>query len=154
MPARRDILKGGIALAAASSATLPHVAQALPGTGPMRFVVDTRLPEAARLTQRARTAGQLPADPRGEIVALLLSAEWAGNTGSIVGLTTWTDFALARDILRSSATPVRHAIALDGPNPGVILGTAGSPAHAALQTLLGPAPRQPGLRATSFLWLA
>lgn len=154
MPARREVLKGTLALTAAGAVAMPAVAPARTPLGPPRYLVDMRLPEAVRLAGRARFAGHALHDPRREIVALLLSPEWQGQGGTIIGLTTWSDFALAQDMLRASATPIRHAVALDGPNPGIVVGTAGSPAQRMLAELLGPAPRHPAERATSFLWLA
>lgn len=150
MPVRRDVLKGSAALAAAGLAGMAP-ASARPG-GPLRFIIDARLPEAARLAERARAGGHRLADPGGEIVSLLLArhADWLTGAGPIVGLTGYVDFALARDVLRSASRPIRHALALDG--TAAAPGT--TPAERALAALLGPSPRPAGARSTSFLWLA
>lgn len=156
MTARRNVLKGGVVLAAAAAAAagIPRTAGNHAPLGPLRYLVDLRLPEAAHLAERARLGGQDLHDPRCEIVTLLLSPEWQRQAGAIIGLTTWSDFALAHDILRASATPIRHAEALEGPNPGLVSGVEGSPTQRMLAELLGPLPRHPARRATSFLWLA
>lgn len=155
MPARREILKGGLALTASTAVLLPAgAAQAGAADGPLRFVVDMRLPEAALLAERARQGCHGLHDPAGEIVHLLHAPEWRSRGGVVIGLTTWSDFALARDILRTSGNPIRHAVALNGPLPRLVAGKAASAEQRMLAELLGPAPRRRDQRATSFLWLA
>lgn len=153
MPARRDILKSGVALGAAIVAAGPTGVGAV-AAGRARYVVDMTLPEAPQLARRIGKAGHDLHDPQREIVALLLSPQWDNRGGPIIGLTTWSDFALARDLLRTSARPIRHAVVLEGSRPAVVIGARRGPAHRALMDLLGPASRHPAQRATSFLWLA
>ena len=156
MALRRDILKGGAALGAAGFAGLPGMASALDFSGAPRFIVDGRLPEAPRLIAQARAGGHTLADPQGEVVALLLAphGRWLSADGMIVGLSSYSDFVLARDVLRGTSRPVRHAVSLNGMAHGEPVLHGGGRVTRALGALLGPAPRRESARATSFLWLA
>ncbi|WP_194917457.1 hypothetical protein [Novosphingobium sp. NBM11] len=156
MPLRRDILKGGVTLGAVGLAGLPGLASALDLSGDPRFIVDGRLPEAPRLIARARAGGHTLADPQGEVVALLLAphGRWLSANGMIVGLTGYSDFVLARDVLRGTSRPVRHAVSLNGMAQMETTLDGGNRTTRTLDALLGPAPWRENTRATSFLWLA
>jgi hypothetical protein len=72
-------------------------------------MADCRKPSPDRA---ARAGGHTLADPQGEVVALLLAphGRWLSANGMIVGLTGYSDFVLARDVLRGTSRPVRHAV--------------------------------------------
>jgi hypothetical protein len=112
------------------------------------FILDARLPEAAALAARARMAGHRAADPQGEMVRLLFGPQGKALTGSgtIIGLSTYSDFVLARDVLRDMGRAPREALALplaDHDAPPRLLALL----HNACQ-------RQCASQATSYLWLA
>lgn len=114
--------------------------------GALHFILDARLPEAAAIRARAQAAGHPCADPADEIIRLLLSENGRAMTasGTIIGLTTYTDYALARDALRMQGRSVRRPHALPG-------GEGGDPL---LATLRDACMRRCASQATSFLWLA
>lgn len=153
-PSRRTILKGGATLAC--TAGMSGVSLALPTHGKLSYVIDSLLPEAQHLAARAHLEKRIVADPAGEIITLLLEhgRGWLADGGSIIGLTGYSDYGLAHDMLRSISRPIRHVTMLDGTGR-VHPATGGSPAaQRAFAALLGPAARDPSSQATSFLWLA
>lgn len=110
------------------------------------FLLDARLPEAAALTARARASGHMSIDPQGEMIRLLTSekARFWIDAGTVIGLTTYTDLMLARDVLRAIGRPIRQHLALPD-------GRADDPLLALLHQ---GCARSCASRATSFLWLA
>lgn len=161
MADRRTFLKtasavGGTALLPAAAAASAHAA---PGSRPA-FIVDARLPRAGELGQRAAALGHRVLDPQGEMIALLLQHEAAliGPGRHLIGLTGYADFALARDLLRLSGHPIRHAAALGGPDGQRIVIRGSARDRAVLDALFAEHPSSfaPGrvAQATSFVWLA
>jgi len=142
---RREVLGAAtmlLGMAVSSPALAFHSGQSA------SFILDARLPEAAALSARARQAGHRMADPQGEILRLLLGPQGRLLIGAdtIIGLSTYTDFMLAGDVLRAAGRRPRGALALP-----LVPGKACEP----LLTLLHEACRRrvPSL-ATSYLWLA
>lgn len=144
---RRELLRAAsitLGLAAGLGLTTPALAASM---GPA-FLIDSRLPEAAALAARARQVGGLLADAGGEMVRLLLGphGEALIAASTLIGLSTYSDLVLARDVLRSRGRPLQGAIALP---------LAGHDAPAPLLGLLHSACRRRcGSQATSHLWLA
>lgn len=153
---RRSVLKGvAAASVAAGSAALPAASAAgRPGT--VRFIIDARLPEAAALAARAALDGHRVADPGGEMIALLLGEgpHLLAAGGHLIGLTGYADFALAQDLLRGIARPVRHALAIDATGARSVIPARSQREARALAALLGPTAPDTKHRATSFAWLA
>ncbi|NOW45260.1 hypothetical protein FHW96_001415 [Novosphingobium sp. SG751A] len=112
--------------------------------GACHFILDARLPEAAAIRAKAEAAGHRSADPEGEIVRLLLSDEGRQMAGTIIGLTTYSDYILARDILRMRHRQVDRPHALPDGDAGDLR----------LASLRDACARRCASRATSFLWLA
>ncbi|WDF75118.1 hypothetical protein [Novosphingobium sp. KACC 22771] len=110
------------------------------------FLLDARLPEAAALRARADAFGHRSIDPQGEMIRLLTGekASLVNGAATVIGLTTYTDLMLARDVLRGMGRPIRHHLALPD-------GRADDPLLALLHQ---SCTRNCGSRATSFLWLA
>lgn len=135
---RREVLAATGALLAAGVAP-----RALGAVRPALFLIDSRLPEGPALAAQARAAGHPSRDPQGEVIRLLLGEPGLMQAGTILGLTSWTDFVLARDAL---ARPVRSAHALP-------LARDEAVEHPLLAALLAACPGRENPRATSFLWL-
>ena len=131
-------------------AVLPGLAMAprAQATAGLHFILDARLPEAAAIRARADAAGHPCAAPAGEIIRLLLSEEGPQMAGTIIGLTTYSDYVLARDMLRMRGRRVRTPHALPHGLPG---GEVGDPVLASLRDACA---RRCASRASSFLWLA
>jgi hypothetical protein len=114
MPLRRDILKGGVTLGRPALRACP----AWRCTRSLRRSALHRRWQTAGSPRliAARAGGHTLADPQGEVVALLLAphGRWLSANGMIVGLTGYSDFVLARDVLRGTSRPVRHAVSLNG----------------------------------------
>lgn len=118
----------------------------------IRFVADNRLAGGRILARVAARQGQDVADPAGEIVAYFLGqgAPWLAAGGSIVGITSYTDMMLMRDLARGAQRRMDYAAALDGKSPPLVERLDGPQAGfvAALRT---PSARPD--RASAFLWL-
>lgn len=127
-------------------AVLPGLAMAprAQAAAGFHFILDALLPEAAAIRARADAAGHPCADPAGEIIRLLLSEEGHQMAGTIIGLTTYSDYVLARDMLRMRGRRMRAPHALPG-------GDVGDPLLASLRETCA---RRCASQATSFLWLA
>lgn len=127
-------------------AVLPGLAMAprAQATAGLHFILDARLPEAAAILAQADAAGHPCADPAGEIIRLLLSDPAWQMAGTIIVLTTYSDYVLARDMLRMRGRRVRTPHALPG-------GEVGDPVLASLRDACA---RRCTSRASSFLWLA
>ena len=141
---RREVL--GATSALLGMALAPRARGATPAAR-ASFILDARLPEAGALTARAR--GHLIADPHGEIIRLLLGPQ--GKTlisaGAIIGLTTYTDFMLASDVLRGIGRAPRQPLAL----PLAKTDAENTPLLALLHE---SCQRRCASLATSYLWLA
>ena len=156
MTSRRDVLKAGMVLSLAGLAAPGTTSVA--GASP-RFLIDSRLPEAAQLRRQAAAGGHPHADPYGEIVALLMNQpQWLARDTVLVGLTGYVDHMLARDVLRSAGRRVRQVWQLGPsgvPAPAPAANAAiGAATDRAIAALLGTSclPTRPG--ATGFLWIA
>jgi len=95
-------------------AVLPGLAMAprAQAAAGFHFILDALLPEAAAIRARADAAGHPCAHPAGEIIRLLLSEEGHQMAGTIIGLTTYSDYVLARDMLRMRGRRMRAPHAL------------------------------------------
>jgi hypothetical protein len=155
MAQRRDILKaasvlGGILLIG------PIASARIAGGSGFRFIVDARLPLGPRLASHAGLNRYRIVDPGGEMIHLLLdnAGTLLAQGGHIIGMTGYADFALARDLLRASGRPIRHAFVLSG--AGILSTEIRGNAREAkvLAELVQPAPPANRRQVTSFLWLA
>lgn len=116
-----------------------------------RFIADARMPGARALAATARGQGLAFADPQGEIVTYFLGegAAWLRTPGPIVGLTSYTDMMLMRDLARQAGRLLHHAAIDDrAGTPGDGLG----PAQARLVATLRDAPAARG-QPRAFVWL-
>lgn len=112
------------------------------------FIIDARLPEGPPLIERARASSHPIADPQGEIIRLLLGPQGPVLTraGTIIGLSTYTDFVLARDMFRNVGRSVRGVLALPL--------TRDEAAEPLLTLLHDACQRRCASQASAFLWLA
>lgn len=143
---RREVLAATAAALGLGLTLAPRQVGATPAR--TAFLVDSRLPEAAALAARARQAGHVVADPKREMVQLLLGPQGELLTGAntIIGLTTYSDLVLASDVLRGVGRSPHSALSLP---------LTGGEAPAPLLTLLHEAcQRRCASLATSYLWLA
>lgn len=152
--ARRTLLKGAALLPVGQLAGAAPIAAA--GRERPRFIIDHRLPEADHIAARARAQGCPIADPEGEIIRLLLDRRdpWLSTSGSIIGLTGWSDLMLARDALRMAGRPLLHASALRGGREERLIGHKDGRAGRTLASLLGGEEMRRLTRTTSFVWAA
>lgn len=117
----------------------------------VRLVADLRFPGGQALALAAREQGLPLIDPAGEIIALFLGegASWLRTPGPIIGLTSYTDMMLMRDVARQAGRSMHVAVA-DGQS--VPLRHRLTPSQERLLTSLRDAPvarRQ----ARTFIWL-
>ncbi|MBN8818493.1 MAG: hypothetical protein J0I80_07220 [Sphingomonas sp.] len=151
-PDRRTLIKG---LGLLPLATMPVAgglkARGAPA-GALRFVADERLPGARALAVAARRAGHEVGDPQGEIVAHVLrqGPDWLTARGPIIGLTSYTDMMLMRDLARGAGRPMRYASAAQGKARPLIDRLDGC--EAAFLAAIARAPSRAG-QAGAFLWL-
>lgn len=156
---RRHLLKYAAALPLTQLVGV-NALSAADGTAPMRFIVDTRLPDAAHLIEQARRGGHPVVDPEGEIIRLMLrpSDPLTAHAGSLLGLTGYSDFILAQDALRAMARPMRYAARIDGTGRHMLFDredrNGKSRTDTAIATLFDPAALIRPSHATSFVWLA
>ncbi|WJT00896.1 hypothetical protein [Novosphingobium humi] len=131
-------------------AVLPGLAMAprAQAAAGFHFILDARLPEAAAIRAWADAAGHPCADPAGEIIRLLMSEKDHPMAGTVIGLTTYSDYILARDMLRMQGRRLRAPHMLPDGLPGA---QGGDPMLAGLRDACA---RRCGSRASSFLWLA
>jgi hypothetical protein len=117
----------------------------------LRLVADTRLPGARALAAAAREQGLPFIDPRGEIVAHFLGegADWLRASGPIVGLTSYTDMMLMRDVAREAGRSLRYAAARGQARPLV---DRLEPGQSKFVASLRDAPVSRG-QARAFIWL-
>ena len=110
---RRRLLAGLAALPVIGAPAAALVRPGMADSGALRLVADTRLPGADALAAAARAQGLPFVDPRGEIIAHFLGegAGWLRASGPIVGLTSYTDMMLMRDVARQAGRPLRYAAA-------------------------------------------
>lgn len=120
--------------------------------GVLRFVADERFPDGKRLAVAAIREGRDVTDPRGEIVAHFLgkNANWLESKQSIVGITSYTDMMLMRDLARSRGRKMTYAAALHGEAPALL--NQLDVAHARFVTALRSPTVVPG-QASAFLWM-
>jgi hypothetical protein len=151
-PDRRTVIKGFglLPLAAMPTAVAVHARGA--SAGAIRFIADTRLPAARALAVAARRAGHDVGDPQGEIVAHVLAQgpDWLAARGPIIGLTSYTDMMLMRDLARGAGRPMRYASATQRKARPLIDRLDG--AEAAFVAAIAHAPSRAG-QAGAFLWL-
>jgi len=152
--ARRTLLKCAAVLPVSQLAGASPLTAA--GRAQPRFIIDRRLPEADRIAARARARNCRVADPEGEIIRLLLDRRepWLSVSGSIIGLTGWSDLMLAQDALRMAGRPLLHASALRDGREQRLIDRADSRAGRTLASLLGGEEMRRLSRITSFLWAA
>ncbi len=159
MLGRRTLLKAVAALPLAQLVDVSPLS-AQRARAPVRFIVDARLPDAPRLIEQARRGGHAIADPEGEIIRLMLRPGDPLSTyaGSVLGLTGYSDFVLARDALRMAGRPMRFAARIDGQERAILLDRDGidrpGGAAAAIDALLATPVAASPARSTSFIWLA
>lgn len=149
---RRTLIKGlGLLPLAAMPAAVEVHARGAPADA-IRFIADTRLPAARALAAAARRAGHEVGDPQGEIVAHVLGqgADWLAAPGPIIGLTSYTDMMLMRDLARGAGRPMRYAGATRRKAQPLIDRLDG--AEAGFLTAIARAPSPIG-QAGAFLWL-
>lgn len=117
----------------------------------LRLVADTRLPGAQALAKAAREQGLSFVDPRGEIIAHFLDegADWLRASGPIIGLTSYTDMMLMRDVAREAGRLLRFAAASGQAQPLV---DRLEPAQSRFVTSLRDAPVARA-QARAFIWL-
>ena len=148
---RSRLLAGLAALpvigAPAAALLRPDVADA----SALRLVADTRLPGAQALATAAREQGLPFVDPRGEIVAHFLGegAGWLRAPGPIIGLTSYTDMMLMRDVAGQAGRSLRYAAARGQAQPLV---DRLEPAQAKFVASLRDAPVS-RRQARAFIWL-
>lgn len=149
---RRTVIKGFglLPLATMPVAGALHAAGAQAGA--LRFVADERLPGARALAAAARRAGHEVGDPQGEIVAHVLrqGPDWLARRGPIIGLTSYTDMMLMRDLARGAGRPMRYASATQRKARPLIDRLDGG--EAAFLAAIARAPSRAG-QAGAFLWL-
>ncbi|MGE4409438.1 MAG: hypothetical protein AB7D33_02565 [Sphingobium sp.] len=156
---RRHLLKYAAALPLTQLVGVSTLSAAN-GTAPMRFIVDTRLPDAGHLIEQARRGDHAVVDPEGEIIRLMLrpSDPLPAHAGSLLGLTGYSDFILAQDALRAMGRPMRYAARIDGAGRHMLFDREArngeSSTDAAIATLFDPAALIRSSPATSFVWLA
>lgn len=117
----------------------------------LRLVADLHFPGGQALALAARKQGLPLIDPAGEIIALFLGegAGWLRASGPIIGLTSYTDMMLMRDVAREAGRSM-HFAAADGQS--VPLRARLTPSQERLLASLRDAPvarRQ----ARAFIWL-
>ncbi|MCW3834441.1 hypothetical protein ACFQ1E_04800 [Sphingomonas canadensis] len=149
---RRTLLKAlsALPLAGLAGAGVPGAASAQDA---IRIVADRRLPGVAALASAARRGGHAVSDPGGEIVAHVLAqgAGWLRSGGPVMGLTSYTDMMLMRDLAREAGRPMRFAAAWNG-GGAAPLADRGAEAQAALIAMVRRRPPPAGT-ASVFLWL-
>jgi len=152
--ARRTLLKCAAVLSASQIAGTPALMAA--GRERLRFIVDPRLPEAGHIAARAAMQGCAVADPKGEIIHLLMDPKqaWLTSQGSIIGLTGYSDLMLARDALRMAGRPLLYISALQGEQETVLLDRQASKAGRTIASLLASPDMQRLSSSTSFVWAA
>jgi hypothetical protein len=118
----------------------------------LRFVADDRFPEGKSLAAVAQREGYAVANPGGEIVSLFLGqgASWLADDGAIVGITSYTDMMLMRDLARNAGRRMRYASALAGGAPALVDRLDGG--EASFVASLRSPTMQPG-KASAFLWM-
>jgi hypothetical protein len=108
---RRNILKslGLLPIVGAPTVGLLRSSDALGSE--LRFVADERMPGGRALAATAKNQGLPCIDPRGEIVLRFLGSEeeWLRASGSIIGLTSYTDMMLMSDLARQAGRSLRFA---------------------------------------------
>lgn len=152
-PTRRTLLKG---LAALPLAALPAAPLLAAGGVPARFVTDGRLLGGRALAAFARGQGRDVTDPRGEIVALFMGRKtgWLASGGApIIGLTSYSDMVLMRDMARMAGRPMRYAAAWSRMAPPLFDRLDGAVARQLVTLLRTAAPARARGRASAFLWL-
>ena len=113
MIARRGFL-GALAVAPVLVASAGEAAGWPPA--PLRIIADQRLDGGRALTALAAAQGLACADPAGEIIHLLRGPAQAWlQDGGLIGLTRWSDYALAADIARHHGRRIQFA-AITGPD--------------------------------------
>jgi hypothetical protein len=149
---RRTLLKGLAVLPLAGVPMAGFLTSKVARARTIRFIADTRLPGAAALAATALRQGHAVADPRGEIVAHALAQgpDWLRADGPIIGLTSYTDMMLMRDLARAGGRPMRYAALATG-NALPLVDRLEGP-EAAFVAALRDAPVRTG-RASAFLWL-
>ncbi len=152
-PTRRELLRMGTALTLLSCARGAQGGRA--AEAPVRLLLDERLRGAAALAEHARLAGLAVTQTGGEIIHRLheLGALAPGFCGRLIGVTHHVDYALARDALRRTASPVRQALVLERDHGYRADGWCReAPQERAL--LADLARRLPPASARRYLWLA
>ena len=117
----------------------------------LRLVADARLPGGRALAAVVREQGFPFIDPRGEIIAHFLGegADWLRGPGPIIGLTSYTDMMLMRDVARQAGRPLRYAAARGRAQPLV---DRLDPAQSSFVASLRDAPVS-RRQARAFIWL-
>ncbi len=122
-----------------------------------QLIYDEKLSRAQLAAQRARAMGLGTQATGGEIATLLLGrgrADVSADAGSVIGLTGYSEFVLAGDILRRQGRAVRPIAQFDTSDNWLEQPQPGSEAHRLVAALLASEDAVPQSRATGFVWLA